>query len=498
MEKVSATQFVRIWATLGLLALILIWFLPWRFQTNDDEIMMWLVSGAYTGTPESFAVFIHPILSWVFAKLYTLFPEIPWYPLTWFGAMYMSYIISLELIWKRKSDQIQRHCWSLFLFAFLIHFTFFLQFSIVAAFLASAGLLARILKTQGLKFQVKLYWTDLLIVLGFLIRYEVPFLILAGLLSLNFILRQKRVFTAALIPILFLCISVGFTQLWIHQQGLGEFQKLNTLRSQVFDHPVLQLMKDGFKNEDPNLYFFANGLIDFQRDELSVEKMETWKVSLDQARFPLYQPTWIIQSFRTFLEHERFFIALISFFLIFGTFIFRTKVIYLALTLFFIALVLSPFYLLKVQIYAILFLTLISACFLLPEKSFLSNTKIIYPISIILILLLGVHFTSFFKSKANLVSSRSLDENLLNLRNDGYERIYLIGAGSILREYRFAKNIPFKLLGWPTFLEGSQFTDSNKTAYLIDNNTYSTFSAYFKKHEEQQILMDDYILLDLK
>ncbi|MEP1087428.1 MAG: hypothetical protein ABJH01_12185, partial [Algoriphagus sp.] len=100
MEKVSATHFLRFWAVLGLFALVLIWFLPWRFQTNDDELMMWLVSGAYTGTPESYAVFIHPILSWIFSELYTALPDVPWYPLTWFGVLYLSYlgiVISLTL-----------------------------------------------------------------------------------------------------------------------------------------------------------------------------------------------------------------------------------------------------------------------------------------------------------------------------------------------------------------------------------------------------------------
>jgi hypothetical protein len=63
----------------GLLALASVWFLPWRFQVNDDVLMMWLVSGAYTGTPETYAVFIHPILSWIFSRLYAAFPFVNWY-----------------------------------------------------------------------------------------------------------------------------------------------------------------------------------------------------------------------------------------------------------------------------------------------------------------------------------------------------------------------------------------------------------------------------------
>lgn len=125
MEKVSTKSFFWFWALLGLASMILIWFLPWRFQTNDDELMMWLVSGAYTGEPESFAVFIHPILSWSFSKLYTFFPAIPWYPLTWFLGMYLSYLVFLDLVSKKNFQQLSFHIWALFLFAFLIHFSFF-------------------------------------------------------------------------------------------------------------------------------------------------------------------------------------------------------------------------------------------------------------------------------------------------------------------------------------------------------------------------------------
>jgi hypothetical protein len=43
----GSDRFVLLWSTIGILAALLIWNLPWRFQFNDDEVMMWLVSGAY-------------------------------------------------------------------------------------------------------------------------------------------------------------------------------------------------------------------------------------------------------------------------------------------------------------------------------------------------------------------------------------------------------------------------------------------------------------------
>jgi MFS family permease len=498
MEKIRAHSFLLFWSLTGLAAMITIWFLPWRFSTNDDEIMMWLVSGAYTGTPESYAVFIHPLLSWIFSKLYTVFPAIPWYPLTWFGLMLGAYIAWLVLVWKKTSKRLVLHIWSLFLFAFLIHFSFFLQFSIVAAFAVSAALLARILKKDGSKFQMNFYWTDLLLFLGFLIRFEVPFLIIAGILCLNFLIQERRIFTALIMPTLFLGVCWGLTQLWIHQQGLGEFQDLNKLRSEVFDDPALQLMKERFKEEDSELYFFANGLIDYQNDDLTLEKLKVWKERLNQDRFKLYQPKWIFQSFWTFLEHEWFFIGIILSFLIFGIGLFRIKMIYLISSLFLITLLLSPFYLLKVQIFAILFLTLFSASFLIAENSRYQSHKFLSSLFCLLIIGLLIHFKSFVHSKANLISSIDLDQSIRRLKADNSFKIYLIGGGEILRDYRFSKNLPFKFLGWPTFLENDLMTASSKTAYLVEKETYLTYQDYFKKYGNQQLISDDYILVVLK
>jgi len=60
-------------------------------------------------------------------------------------------------------------------------------------------------------------------------------------------------------------------------------------------------MKDDFKNEDPTLYYFANGLINFQQDELTIEKLENWKEKLNQDRLTLYLPNRLVQSFWTYL-----------------------------------------------------------------------------------------------------------------------------------------------------------------------------------------------------
>ena len=103
------------------IAVLTVSFLPWRFQLNDDMIMMWLVRGDYSGQPESYAVFIHPILSWTFAELYTLIPGVNWYPLTWFLVMYSSFLVFVNGIHTHLPKYLATFL-SLLLLAFFIHF----------------------------------------------------------------------------------------------------------------------------------------------------------------------------------------------------------------------------------------------------------------------------------------------------------------------------------------------------------------------------------------
>jgi hypothetical protein len=496
MEEIGSRSVFRIWAILGFLAMIVIWFLPWRFQTNDDELMMWLVSGAYTGTPESYAVFIHPLLSWTFSKFYTVFPAIPWYPLTWFGVMYGSYIVFLGLIWKRKSDRIELYCWSLFLFAFLIHFSFFLQFSIVAAFCSSAGLLARVLSSEKRTFRPQFYWTDLLIIGGFFIRFEVPFLILGGVLALNIFLRKRSIWFGALFPLLFLGLSFGLTEAWLQDRGLGDFLEINRLRSQVFDDPVLHLTKANFKNENPDLYFFSNGLIDFQRDSLTIEKLQDWKARLNQDRLSLYQPQYLHKSFWNYLEHHWYFIGIMGLFLVFSYVLFRGKAIYLFLILLAIATMLSPFFLLKIQIYAILFLTFFICCLMILDQNSIPNRKWLLAFSFSLMSLILVHIFSFFQGTVNLTPSDLLEKNLNILNEQGLEHMYLIGSGEIVSDFMFVDRLPFMYLGWPTALEKFLVSGpSGKAGFLVDRQVYNDNHAYFYDFEEIMVNDLDYVLL---
>ena len=321
MEKVSTKSFFWFWALLGLASVVLIWFLPWRFQTNDDELMMWLVSGAYTGEPESFAVFIHPILSWSFSKLYTFFPAIPWYPLTWFLGMFLSYLLILKVIWGKSNGQYFKNLSSLFIFCLLVHFLLFLQFTIVAGFAVFAGYCSLLFSknTKIGKTEV-LSWA--LFVFSILVRWESFVLISLGF-GLYLFIFKLDFFKHYLIPLFsllilfFILLSGKF--FWENNSPYSEYLEYNRARASVSDHPVMyRFFKEGRIEKTNNWFYFSQWMMD--DDDISVEQLKEIKNELDAEFISVDQ---IQSSFSRLLEvlKSEVFKSIFSFLLLLGFFL---------------------------------------------------------------------------------------------------------------------------------------------------------------------------------
>lgn len=488
----SVDRFFFGWGLFGTISLIAIWFLPWRFQVNDDEIMMWLVSGVYTGKPESFAVFIHPILSWSFAKLYTMAPTVKWYPAGWFLVMYGAYLGYLRLIWSRGMDRISAHVWSLFTLCLLVHFSFFLQFSIVSAFAISVGFANRFGQDPMGKSSVfRLYFTDFLLLFGYLIRQEVLFLFLAAYLVLYvLIVRNFHLLKRIVLPALILVIGQSVSHVWIIKSDLGEFQRMNTLRSQVFDHPMLQLYKDEYKVSDPDLYHFANGLMDFKRDSELLEDLKVWKEKLDEMRSEKFGAEFLLHSFTFYLRHGRFLTVLMAVFVFFA-FVSNWRWGFQVSALLVLGmLVLSPFYLIKVQIYGLVFLVYFSFC--LVHSGGGQKMKIhLFSVLGVLFPMLVYHFYSNTRNSQNRQSSDLVMQQILEIKEEGIEEVYLIGSGDTFGGLSFYNPLNFKKMGWPTLLEiGKGGCPASVVAYLVDSTAYIENRAYFSLGVEMQTESD--------
>ncbi|NVJ86793.1 MAG: hypothetical protein HWE15_10845 [Algoriphagus sp.] len=488
------------WACLMLIALVIVLFLPWRFQVNDDEAMMWLISGSYTGEPESYAVFIHPIMSWVLAKLYRGFPNFPWYPIIWFSILYFSFLAVVRLNHQKFGKRRIAQIWNLLFFAFILHFAFFLQFSIVSALALSAGLAYRFWRFSKEDLQIKKWFkSDVLILLGFLVRPEVGYLLIAGFVGFGIIFGWSKFFLrAAVIPLILFLIGSAFSLFWIQKADKEEFVQLNHLRSAVFDHPFLQLEKEYWKLEKPDLYYFSNGLQDFEQDRLDAKVLSSWKQDLDQARIPLISFSFYKKALFTYIEKEHFFIFLWIVLILYSIAINSWKSALVSFLIFAGFLVLAPFFLLKVQIYALAFLLFAFFMILIQNSTIPISTFTNYSLLTLLILAIGFHLISFFKSFENIPEDTEIQNQLTLLEKEEFERIFLIGEHKFYHELVFQNPLPFQIMGWPSLLNSFENqSHHSKTAYLVQKNTFRNNIAYFEARGGVFTYLEDFVLVKI-
>lgn len=311
MGLTSQNRFFLFWSILGAIALLVIWHLPWRFQVNDDEVMMWLVSGAYTGTPETYAVFIHPALSWTFAQLYTFSPETNWYGGTWFWVNGISYLLLLGKTTIWKTDLWTKRALATLILLTSIHFAFFPQFTIVAGFAAFASISIWFSLEQN-KSPFLISLSLLLFVSSILIRWESVALIglgfglykLAVLGIAFFRVELRKILVFALLFLTFF----GSKWYWEAKSDYVDFLKFNKIRSGVIDHPVFhQEIVGGEVSPESDFYFFSRWY--FEADFPSETELMEKKQALDSKllsgeqfynslfRFWRFQKTEAFKSF---------------------------------------------------------------------------------------------------------------------------------------------------------------------------------------------------------
>ena len=297
MERIKTISFLHFWSLLGLLAMIAIWFLPWRFQVNDDVIMMWLVSGAYTGTPESYAVFIHPLLSWIFSKFYTFHPEFNWYGATWFLAIFFSYGLFLRRIGSTSFSMLWKSFFALMILVISLHFSYFPQFTLVGGYLGLSGLITFFqasFKTSKLNFYLGL----LAIFLSIIIRAEAFVLVGMGFFLGELIFSDKVSLSRNRLRFLF--VGVVFISClaskWIYEKNsvYVDYLEFNQYRSAVIDHPAFYDLErnGGFESED-KWFYFSRWM--FEEEGITI-------YDLKEKASELNKSLWTVKHFRNSLE----------------------------------------------------------------------------------------------------------------------------------------------------------------------------------------------------
>lgn len=491
----SKSYFFEIWAGVGLIFFLIAWNLPWRFQVNDDLIMMWLVSGSYTGEPESYAVFIHPMLSWMFSKAYTFAPDIPWYPLTWFCILSLSYFLILKMIAELKSISTWKHLLSVIVLMIAIHFCFFLQFTIVAGFSSLASLLILGSSKNTFSKPVKIFaW--ILLVFSLMIRWESMVLIGLGFLLYNLLFTSKLEFRSVFKLFFLLFIVVGLTIsakfYWERNSEYSDFLIFNKARASVIDHPVFyeQIKSDQLEEGTP-WFFFARWM--FEDEKIGVADLEIKKQELDAE---LYSPDQVINSLERLITIQKMeaFKSFISILLVLLSLIYSANkgkmVAFTGVWLLFL-LVFNHFFIVNGRVTILFFLVFL---FPLINSSNFPN----YKLSMVagpLLVLFGLFTFHVFNFLEEAKGRKIMHEEFENLCNRIPERELIILEGYLEHNFYFdysgSKEVPILSLGW---ISRSPFQQKALEKFGISGlGEAENYSLFGIRNQEESLYFPDYM-----
>jgi len=412
---------------------------------------MWLVSGAYTGQPESYAVFIHPILSWFFSVLYAWSPAFNWYGCMWYLVLGLSFLLVISKLSKSCSNSLSRHFLAFFFLVLAMHLAIFPQFTLVAGFAAFSAFLPIISKRdEDSKGQVLLGF--LLFILACLIRWESVVLIGLGF-ALFQVSQGPWDFFRTKMPI-FLVFLVLFSGLligkiaWERQSEYADFLRFNRIRSGVIDHPVFrQEILDKTISPGTDLFFFSRWF--FEGEYPTEMELLEKKYALDSQFFTIEQVfnsfsrLWDfqkIEAFKSFLS-----VVIVMLYLLSFRSIHRKGFLFLLWITFF--LVFNHFFSIQSRVTFLFFL-----CILFPvvdSDELNLDRRGVYLGFLLVFLAIGYHFSNFLseaKGRSIMVEEfayiQSARDQSIPLVFEGYQE-HNLGI-----HYSYRSPVPFLSTGW--------------------------------------------------
>ncbi|KPQ19480.1 MAG: hypothetical protein HLUCCX10_02530 [Algoriphagus marincola HL-49] len=446
-DYLKTPQTFLFWAGGLFLALGIIWLLPWRFQTNDDVMMMWLVSGAYTGEPEPYAVFIHPWLSWSFSKIYGLFPETNWYGLTWFAVNFLSAFLLLKKVWISAFTKIQKHFWSLFIGLLSFHFAFFPQFTLIAGLAALAGLLT-VFDTKSKGFITLGY---VVLLMAFSIRFEAAVLVGLGWAWCAWVFPEVKAgfFISRGLLLISFAVFLAFGK-WSYQESFVSLDYLdfNQARPKILDHPVfVQQSQEGTIPDSSDWFLVSRWMFEelsLSTEDFMAKKKEsdhqlwTWKAFKDGLiRILRVQQTELFKSMLILVLLLSFLLSDLSW---------RKKILFFGVWVMFY-LLFNHFNLLLGRVNLLFFMTFLFPVF---NSSLVKKTsRWIYALIALLCLFLGIHFFNFWKeAKGREQVQQEFFSLLEEKKSDAPVFLEGIMEYIFLKKFSQSQPIPFLSYGW--------------------------------------------------
>lgn len=219
---------------------LLYWAGPPMYETNDDILMISVLTGQFGLPAYPDGIFLSLPLSYLFYYLYQWKEGFPWYSVTLYFAQWIGCYLGLRMILATVKDFFQQ---LLLIFAFLSVYSFIflrLNFASTSLFLWFMVCLY-IAFIQFTKRAVGTYEWLLGGLLGFsfLIRPSISYVAICYtfpiLLSLFYQLKWKRLFYILAPLLLCILLSLGFDRVFHANTSFKEYEQWNTARSNFMD-----------------------------------------------------------------------------------------------------------------------------------------------------------------------------------------------------------------------------------------------------------------------
>ena len=248
--------------------IITAYFLPIRFEMNDDIAMLLLASGEYTGKPEPNLVFINYIYGCFLTFLYNMNRDIEWYTVV-FSVIH---IISLSIIsWNIIGEKIYpvfKIIFLLIFYALEARLILLFQFTTTAALCSLAGIVLLCYKKNYQKIA-----GIALFIVSSLIRFEASLLILAiaSPILIKDIYSNSRHTLLNSTSYLLIALTVSFifkyynNHIYQKDEALSYYLEYNKFRGLINDNPnagsIVKNLPEGVSQVDYYLLlsFFPDG-----------------------------------------------------------------------------------------------------------------------------------------------------------------------------------------------------------------------------------------------
>lgn len=191
-------------AVIGCMALFVGWRFDYYYQANDDVYIKNILSGVYTGTPESHNIQMHFPLSFLLSLAYRLAPALPVYGLflclCHYGSCFLIISRSLKGIERRAAKVSTALAEGVLAMGLLLSELVFMQYTVTASMLAGAAVFRFYTTDAGAEpgdYIKANIGNILLVILAYLVRSEMLLLLLPLICVAGFFrwMSEKPVFT---------------------------------------------------------------------------------------------------------------------------------------------------------------------------------------------------------------------------------------------------------------------------------------------------------------